>query len=70
MCQTGQNVGQSEAHYPGHGRIQFSTQLDVMDPTQFTQIPAYQVLSTKGELLTSEEDLQVGTFIALSYHLS
>ena len=30
-----------------------------MDPKLFDQMPAYQVLNAKGELLTNEEDVQV-----------
>lgn len=47
-------------HYPGHGRLEFTSQMDVIDPTLFKQIPVYQVLNTKGELLCPVDEVQLG----------
>ena len=49
-------------HYPGHGRLEFTQRLDVIDPTLFKQVPVYQVLDTNGNILCDPDEIQVFGF--------
>lgn len=46
-------------HYPGHGRLEFTQRLDVIDPTLFKQVPVYQVLDTNGNILCDPDEIQL-----------
>ena len=44
--------------------------MDVIDPTLFKQIPVYQMLNTKGELLCSPDEVQVSVFLYFRMFIS
>ena len=51
--------GELVGHYPGHGRLEFTQNLEVIDPTLFKQVPVYQVLDTTGNLICDSDEVQV-----------
>ena len=54
-------------HYPGHGRLEFTKNLEIIDPTLFNQVPVYQVLDTTGNIICDPEEVQVKFQMFIAY---